>query len=343
MNIKNLVYLILITLILFSSCSEGTDIISDAVSTETLSDASLISEIDQDVNLTEVEFQLLPSSVQFVLNRDVADNFVNYAKKSKDFGFKIGLRSKNPELMDQVTHLYFSREGRTLKSDDRSGDGVKGDEESKSTCIALHYPVSYNMPDGSTISGNNKEEVIDKMKSWYEANPSSVERPTLQFPRTVSFGDQTVTVANVGELERLSSECDTRLSGPLSGDVEESSDPKEDNNYGALAFCIELVYPVSYIMSDGSKVSGKDKEDMKIALNKWFSANPGVQAKPGIQYPVTIVFRNEKYTVENDEEMRRFEEACDRDGGDRDDGQGDDGPADDTGGGDLDDRDGGGD
>lgn len=54
-------------------------------------------------------------------------------------------------------------------------------DSGKVDCIKLIYPITYTMPDGTTISGEEKA-IETEMKAWYLANPTSEEKPALNYP-----------------------------------------------------------------------------------------------------------------------------------------------------------------
>ena len=63
------------------------------------------------------------------------------------------------------------------------------------------------MPDGSTITVDNDED-WGEIRSWYEANPESEERPDLQYPVQISFeGERTLTINDDDEMHRVYAYC----------------------------------------------------------------------------------------------------------------------------------------
>ena len=103
-------------------------------------------------------------------------------------GHKVGSRCE----------VYFNLEGRRLDPYGRNGDKDKSDwgrdyDKGDWKCFDLSLPVSYTMPDGSTITVSNEED-WDAIKDWYEENPDSEEKPVLQFPVNVEFDNSRVHV-----------------------------------------------------------------------------------------------------------------------------------------------------
>jgi len=93
----------------------------------------------------------------------------------------------NTKAMKETT-LFFTLLGLIFFSScDNSGinfDKDKWDknyDKDKAACIELVYPISYTMPDGTTISGD-EEAIETAMKTWYMDNPASEEKPVLIYP-----------------------------------------------------------------------------------------------------------------------------------------------------------------
>lgn len=100
--------------------------------------------------------------------------------------------------------IVFSSCDNSGKDFDKDFDKEKWEKDydkEKLACIKLVYPITYTMPDGTSITG--EEEAIEiAMKSWYEANSTSEEKPSLVYP--VDYIDlkteETHTAENEDEL-----------------------------------------------------------------------------------------------------------------------------------------------
>ena len=87
------------------------------------------------------------------------------------------------------------------------------------------YPVTFIMPDDSNITIGNEEDWED-LKQWYDENPDTDERPSLQYPINLVFeGGNTILINDDNEMSEAKNNC---------------------------IDCIELVYPVTFILPDGS-------------------------------------------------------------------------------------------
>ena len=120
-------------------------------------------------------------------------------------------------------------------------------------------------------------------------------------------------------------ECDNLATETIDGVTTEFElDGKEDRGKGRNdrnrgkdkdrgKKCFELVYPVTYIMPDGSTITIENEEGL-IALREWYTENPGTEEKPVLQYPVDIIFETEEgdstVTINGEEEMKRAWMGC---------------------------------
>lgn len=74
--------------------------------------------------------------------------------------------------------------------------------------------------------------------------------------------------------------------------------------------CFILVFPVHYLMPDGSDFVVEVKDDW-AALRAWYENHPDYNAKPIMQYPVDIKFKSGRIiTVTNEREMMRYKKRC---------------------------------
>jgi hypothetical protein len=95
----------------------------------------------------------------------------------------------------------------TGASDPERGDS--GRKDGDRGCFELVYPVTFIMPNKSTITVNSDDnEGWAELKAWYEDNPDSKERPSLQYPVQISHeGDRIVTINNDDEMARAKKDC----------------------------------------------------------------------------------------------------------------------------------------
>lgn len=85
--------------------------------------------------------------------------------------------------------------------------------------------------------------------------------------------------------------------------------------------CFDLIYPVTFIMQDGTEfdIESKDDEEGWREIKAWYESHPDYYAKPELQFPVDIKYKDGTIvTINNAEEMREAREDCKDDEGDED-------------------------
>ena len=82
--------------------------------------------------------------------------------------------------------------------------------------------------------------------------------------------------------------------------------------------CFDLILPVTFIMPDSSIVTvASDDEAGWEEVKAWYEANSDVDKRPELEFPVDILFgENRTMTVNNQEEMKGAYASCRKDGDD---------------------------
>ena len=278
-------------LLVVISCQNGS------TDSKGVSDSELIQAII-DADKISIGVDDLPSSSKTVIEYDYNEYESESAKKAYGLGYEVNMSGKGHKVGNRC-EVYFNLEGRKLDPYGRNGDKDKSDwdrdnDKGDWKCFDLSLPVSYTMPDGSTITVSNEED-WDAIKDWYEANPDSEEKPELQFPVNVEFDDETVTVNSEEELRELKQEC--------------WRDESEERQ------CFELVFPVTFIMPDASTITVDTDDDAGWQpVKDWYEANPDSDERPTLQFPVDIIYETEDgdstLSINNDEEMENVKIRC---------------------------------
>lgn len=180
-----------------------------------------------------------------------------------------------------------SPEGMDLEEDRKAGDDK---------CLEIIYPIAYNMPDGSVIEVDGEEKDVDAIKQWYEDHPDVAAKPELQYPIELIFKGEEMEANSDDEFERFKKACDD---WEIDKDVD-----KED--------CFQILLPVSYTMPDGSSITINVEDDYKT-MKEWYEDHPDMQAEAELEFPVVILFEEESFTVNSNEEFERYKDACDKD------------------------------
>ncbi|KAA3631892.1 MAG: hypothetical protein DWQ02_15685 [Bacteroidetes bacterium] len=83
----------------------------------------------------------------------------------------------------------------------------KWDKEDE-ICFELLYPVSYTMPDGSTITAADEKQYWTLIKGWYEENPEVEEKPELLYPVDIKYTVGTIeTIQDEAEMIAVKEDC----------------------------------------------------------------------------------------------------------------------------------------
>ncbi len=175
------------------------------------------------------------------------------------------------------------------------GNDWEDDDNDWAECFDFVYPITFIMPNGSTITGNNEEELDVAIEAWYEDHPDFVAEPTLQFPVQLAFDDidELVTVNNEDELEEFEEDCE--------GDDDEWEE------------CFDFVYPITFVMPNGSTITGNNEEELDAAIENWYDNHPDFVAEPTLQFPIQITYedQDQPVTINDEEELESAYEDCD--------------------------------
>ena len=295
MNNKYLTIFVLPLLLMIAGCDLGVK------QEYEISDAELIQMII-DADKVDIDISELPEQSQTYLNNDGEYDELG-SRYASQLGYeveRIGKGSKSGRRGD----AYFNVEGRKLNPNDwgRKGRGFGSDEKEDWECFTLEFPVSFNMPDGSLVTvESDDEESWAEIKAWYETNRDSEERPTMQFPVGILFDEESLVIENQEEMRSAYQECYPKRDGEWSRDGDET--------------CFYLVFPVIYVMPDGSTISvTSDDEDGWSDLKDWYEENEDSEDKPELQYPVDIIIETEEgtstVTINGEEEMAAAKREC---------------------------------
>ena len=71
----------------------------------------------------------------------------------------------------------------------------RGEQEDKK-CFTFVFPVSFTMPDGSTLTASDEEDLSAQMKAFFESYEGEKSRPQLVFPVDITFEDGSVLTVN---------------------------------------------------------------------------------------------------------------------------------------------------
>ena len=127
---------------------------------ELSSDDQLIMSIQNASDKQEIDTDQLPSASREVLERDYVEHITVGASMAPELGYEVLLGGMESRMGDR-SGVYFDLEGRELRSSGRARDE---DENDREQCFELVSPMTFIMPDYSTISIDNEEsiQIIDE-------------------------------------------------------------------------------------------------------------------------------------------------------------------------------------
>lgn len=257
-------------------------------------DTQLISAIES-ADLIDVAFADLPGQTQQTLSIEYADYVMEAAQLAPELGYAVTLSESEDSVSTRRSRLCFSLEGRMLRGDStgRPGKGRKLKkrkigERKADKCFDFVYPLTFVMPDGSTLTGDDKGTLDSLIKDWYRNNPTATGRPTLDYPVSIILSDSSVvSIASDSVLKEQASACDS-IGNPRG---------KGRNKLD----CFTYVYPLTFVMPDSSTVTGDDRREVGAAIRAWYAANPGANSKPVLQYPYSVTLASGQVVVINNQ------------------------------------------
>ncbi len=253
------------------------------------SDINLIETIQNATNKQIIDASELPDETQSVLAEDFSESYVETAQLAPELGYEVGMRRGRGSQIGEHAYVYFGIDGRELT--DRKGKD-KGHRHgcNRNECYELVYPVTYVMPDGTAISGDDHETLRADIKEWYKENRGEREKPSLEFPVDIIYEDGTVvTLENEQDMRSAYEYC--------KGEEWEKK-------------CFEKVFPLTVTMPDGTEITMTEEDDWQT-IKDWYEANPDTRERPVLQYPVDIMYEDGTVvTIESEEDMRSAIEDC---------------------------------
>ena len=188
------VYLLLLSLVVITfSCDDSNDTM--------MSDDELIDAIINSNDRVEINQNDLPQTALSSIKIDMPNDLINYAEIAPELGYEIEMKSFSSFVFEldfeRNDNQYFAIDGRKLEASNK--DSKWGDKRSKDAkgkkkrgpCFKFVYPISYTMADGSIISGNDRKEIHEKMRVFYDSYEKTKDskEPQLNFPITIQVLD----------------------------------------------------------------------------------------------------------------------------------------------------------
>lgn len=194
---------------------------------------------------------------------------------------------KESVLSDEIVQNFVNE---SVEAVERSGS------VGRTGCFEFVFPVSITFPDGASTSVEDYQTLRSTIKEWKEANPEAEEKPSLAYPLEVMSEDGAiVTVESQDALKELKRTC--RRNG------------RKNHNRGDR--CFEVIFPLSITYPDGTTTAYEDRMSLKTAVRAWKAANPEVEERPMLVFPIEITLEDgSTLTINNVEELQAQKESC---------------------------------
>jgi hypothetical protein len=176
----------------------------------------------------------------------------------------------------------------------RSGPG----QRLRNRCFKLVFPLSLNIPDGTTVTVGDYSELFTTYRNWIANNPDSDERPTIGYPLTVTLksDDSQVLVTSQDELQAIIDTC--------------RANQDHDRPHNG---CFSLIYPVNIDFPDGSSELVDSRRELHQVIRDWRQANPDADARPMLGYPLNVMLRDgTEQTLFTSAELDTLKASCRR-------------------------------
>lgn len=163
--------------------------------------------------------------------------------------------------------------------------------EEEAICYDLTFPITFLLEDGTEVSANSEDE----LETLFDTEPDIVD---LVYPINLidEESGETISANNEEELIELLMACED-----LEWEEEVYCDSIE---LGALG-CYDLVFPLGFVLEDGTIVTADTEADLEDILN---DDNPPVD----FSYPVTLtdIEDGTSHVVNNAEEVEELLKEC---------------------------------
>ncbi len=184
-------------------------------------------------------------------------------------------RAPKKQMLQYPVDVNFNGKVITVRDDQqmqRIKKACAGDKEVV-RCIEIIFPITFLMPDQSLLTVEDAKSQEGAIKQWFVEHPDFLkQKPTLQYPVNIKFKGRELTIANAEQMMRVKKAC--------AGDKITDRDKVP---------CFTLVFPLTYIMPDGTEITRNSQEDLDNAIKRWYTANTS-DKKPTLKFPLAIKY-----------------------------------------------------
>jgi hypothetical protein len=186
-------------------------------------------------------------------------------------------------------------------------------------CYELVFPVSFTLPDSSTVvTANSYDDIKNALHTYFEENPvqngsghghghggkdgKGGKHINFVFPISViNEAGEVITVADEAALKVLHDAC----AGTF-GD----HGPKGHGQHGLS--CFSIVFPITLTFPDSTTATVDSQQAFHDAVHTWRANNPGSTGRPQIVFPITIKMTADgsTVTVASHDELHTIKDNC---------------------------------
>lgn len=216
------------------------------------------------------------------------------------------------ELIDETIENVIT--GRDYTNGVQSGDSTD--------CFEIVFPIQINLPGTGVVSVDGYLDLATQVGAWYDANPNSPDEPSPVFPIDVILEDGTQeSLADEAAFEALLINCfgedwdedceDICDDDEYDDDDEEDDDEEdEDDDYDCDEdfedeFCLEIVYPVSLVLPDGTNATANNDDELQQIIEDFYDSNPDYEDDEfELVFPIDVILPDgTTQTVNNEDEL----------------------------------------
>ncbi len=202
---------------------------------------------------------------------------------------------------DELLSLEDATDEALYAVQERGGLGSYG-------CYELVFPVTIQLPNGTTAEVNSYEEIAQQLRAYFEANGRPKRgrgaRPHFSFVFPISVvnsNGEVITVESDEQLRQLRAACPGTF---------DKRGPKGHGHHGVA--CFEFVFPITIAFPDGTTAQADSKRAMRQLIHTWKRNNPTSTERPTLVFPLQVKMRStgEVITVNDADELAALKAGC---------------------------------
>jgi len=226
-----------------------------------------------------------------------------------------GENAEDPTLVYPVDLILEDGALQTVNSDeelyavlDECFDDFENDEygheyddeyenEFEDDCFALVFPITIQLPNGSTTTANNEDDLEEIFDNYFDTVSDTTESfPMFIYPVDIVWADSTTqTIHSEEELEVAFGMC---------YDDYEIGEDFED-------LCFDIDYPITILLPDNTSVEANSDDEAEDIVEKWYDDNGETAGDPTLSFPITITKEDgSKEAINSEEELEAAIVLC---------------------------------